>query len=101
MANNISEAAADTIERLTREGYTLGQIRRMTGIAKATVTRHRKLRGINDTNCPCGKPIRHPGFCFLRFARQPGRQAWMGKWHPKSLREIEEALDTSDVFYFG
>jgi hypothetical protein len=33
--------------------------------------------------CGCGKPLRHRGWCRVRYARSPGRQAFMRRWHPQ------------------
>lgn len=38
-----------------------------------------------EANCECGKPLRHRGWCRVRYARSPGRQAFMRRWHaPKA-----------------
>ena len=35
--------------------------------------------------CGCGKPLRHRGWCSIRFARSPARQAVMARLHGRPV----------------
>lgn len=50
---------------------------RNVGLSPDTVRKYYAMRP--PTNCPCGKPMTHLGWCASRVARSPGRQASLAK----------------------
>lgn len=87
-ANNVIKPEMESAirERLA-QGWSTRRIASDVGVAKDTVTRHRRLFLAEEPMpfvCPCGRPAGHRGWCVERTKLSPARQAFLSKW--KMLR---------------
>lgn len=71
-------------KQLFIEGYSIRQVMRMVGLAKATANSYRQYVAKSvDLRCPCGQPSIHQAWCWWRYQQSPGRQEFMQKWHQR------------------
>ncbi len=78
MSNFLSDEKMQAVLEAIWEGGSLRGIARELGISKDTVSSYRKLWLSHDFKidpCPCGQEAVHRGWCSVRFARSPRRQA--------------------------
>ncbi len=79
------------IIELTRRGETSRRIRDLTGVAKNTIMKYQKLANADEILCPCGKSVKHRGWCSERFKKSLARLAFMDRWHHRTPKpEIDE-----------
>jgi hypothetical protein len=72
------------------QGWSSHRIVREVGGSKNTVLKLRRVLEIltgKEFMCPCGKPVRHQGFCAWRIEQSPARQAYLAQFPQKSRRE--------------
>lgn len=50
-------------------------------MSKSTVVKYQIELGLEDIQCECGKPLRHRGWCKVRYGRSPVRQKFWADWH--------------------
>lgn len=75
MANYIDAWKIVAIVDMLKVGYTIRPIAKRLGISKLTVEKYATLFG--PEHCPCGKFRVHKGFCYVRVALLPTRQAFI------------------------
>lgn len=60
------------IERLAYDGHSQCEIQRITGLSRNSVKNYFP----RDAKCPCGRLlVEHKGWCKIRYAKSPARQA--------------------------
>lgn len=80
MTNVLAASKIEQISSLVIEGKSLRQIEALTGVAKKTVARYRRLvlqKALTILKCRCGEPIGHRGWCAARYAESPKRQSFV------------------------
>jgi hypothetical protein len=97
--NNLKPEFVEKIADLTKRGYSMREIRRETGIAMATIERHQKLLDLDGIDCPCGQPVRHRGYCPVRYARYEERQRYQRTrgWQGIPMVETCETVSVEDL----
>ena len=73
---------AQCAAQLIIEGKSIRAVVALTGMAKLTVAKLRlriKAAGLLS-DCPCGKPNGHRGWCSYRFERSTSRQAVVARF---------------------
>lgn len=81
----ISRAKLRELRELFRAGQSARESMESSGLADMTV---RKYFGwfellYGPRMCACGQPMKHRGWCSVRYAKSPKRQEFMKKWHKK------------------
>lgn len=78
--NELPPDKVDDLYAAFAAGKSSREIVRSVGVAKNTVTGHRRLwlaAGNAVPLCACGRTSDHRGWCAVRFARSPTRQQAM------------------------
>ena len=78
MANFLSPDRVAELRRSLDSGFGVRATSVALGIAKNTVMRYAKLEP--PRRCACGQPLSHRGWCSVRLARSPSRQAFLARW---------------------
>lgn len=76
-------------------GESIRRVRDLTGLSLATITALRKeIRASTATPilCACGQDASHRGWCAVRFAKSPKRQAFMAGWHGRGTWMASEEV---------
>jgi hypothetical protein len=79
-------AKRDEAQELLLDGKSVRQTMALTNLAKNTVLSIRKtlLAEMKSVYCGCGLPVDHRGWCSVRYAASPVRQAFMSTLIPKA-----------------
>lgn len=81
--HRLHPALRDAIARSFFEGLSVRQVARRHGISKITAAQYRP-NGLPA--CACGQPHGHRGWCAVRFALSPARQAVLQRLHQREGR---------------
>ncbi len=76
MSNYLAPEKVEGLSRLFLQGYSLNAACRMIGCSVNTGRRYYPADAV--PNCPCGREAGHRGWCRVRYAESPARQAVLG-----------------------
>ncbi len=83
----------ERVGKLLLKGYSNRRVSRETGVHRDTIGKFRRalkeVYGI-EFICECGRRSNHRGWCSVRFAKSPARQALMKKLHGKQRKANPE-----------
>lgn len=88
MSNYLAPEKADLLQRLFLQGFSQNEACRRVGCSPNTARRYYPVDA--RPNCPCGREAGHRGWCRVRYAESPARQAILGN-QPSQLTVDREA----------
>ena len=108
--NRLKPAKAEALRQALLSGIGVRAAADQTHVAKRTASYYRRLWAI-ETNCACGQPAGHRGWCRERLRNSPRRQKVMVQLHGgiseqdrkcwqdmgKAIRKSARAFGASDV----
>jgi len=80
MSNFLPAEKIARMEELFASGFGVRATARIVGVSKNTARAYFPSIG-GEPLCPCGKPVRHQGWCSWRYEHSPARQLFMKRWH--------------------
>lgn len=80
-----------------RAGYTLRMAAKIVGCHKETARTYADIFGRSEF-CPCGKPVKHRGWCQWRFSLSESRQKFIKNWKPKKNRRAGWIIVNGELY---
>lgn len=97
MAQSLPKETIEKMQMLFEAGFGIRAVSRKLDISRTTAACYFPRIG-DEPLCPCGRPVRHKGWCFWRYRNSSARQEFMKQWHVQSKEQLWSIPNNADDF---